>query len=346
MSTQDLTLEKAIPICRSEETARATIRDIQRQSTDVVHKIIKAGKQTAVKDSSSKPDAKIIQCKFCGRKHQCKKELCPAYGKKCKNCGKSNHFAIKRTKREKKTNQVDDDTDSVESVDVVKSEQLVYTIKNTKIFADMMIRSTTKQVSFQIDAGSSVNILPIKFMPKDKEIGKTPIKLKSWTGNRITPVGSARIVIENPSNSKKYRLTFIIVREGLTPILGLRASEAMNLVTINNDNFKEARINEITVQSEEEIVSSFPTVFDDGIGSLPGEQHLVVNQEIKPTVNPVRRVPHSLVNDLKRELNKMEDDKVITKVCEPTQWETSLVTQQKKESGKLRVCINPQKLNM
>ena len=150
----------------SEETARPTIRDIQRQSTDVVYKIIINGKQTAVKDSSSKPDAKIIQCKFCGRKHQCKKELCPAYGKKCKNCGKSNHFAIKCTKREKKTYQVDDDTDSVESVDMVKSEQLVYTIKNTKIFADMMIRSATKQVFVQIDTGSSVNILPIKFMPK------------------------------------------------------------------------------------------------------------------------------------------------------------------------------------
>ena len=37
--TQDLTLEKAIPICRSEETARATIRYIQKHSTDVVHKI-------------------------------------------------------------------------------------------------------------------------------------------------------------------------------------------------------------------------------------------------------------------------------------------------------------------
>ena len=41
----------------------------------------------------------------------------------------------------------------------------------------------------------------------------------------------------------------------------------------------------------------------------------------------------------------MEDDKVITKVYEPTQWESSLVTPHKKESGKLRVCIDPQKLN-
>eukprot|EP00794_Sanderia_malayensis_P013665 gene13665-15094_t len=174
LSTQDLTLEKAIPICRSEETARATIRDIQRQSTDVVHKISKTRKQTAVRDLSSKSDAKIIQCKFCGRKHQCKKELCPAYGKKCKNCGKSNHFAIKCTKRERKANQVEDETDSVESIDMIESEQLVYTIKKTKVFADMLIRSTAKQVSFQVDTGSSVNILPIKFMPKMQKQSKLP----------------------------------------------------------------------------------------------------------------------------------------------------------------------------
>ena len=210
----------------------------------------------------------------------------------------------------------------------------------------MKIRASSKQVSFQVDTGSSVNILPIKFMPKDAETINTPVILKSWTGNRIKPVGSARIVIENPSNSKKYRLTFIVVKENLTPILGLRASEAMNLLTINNDNFTEAKVSEITVQSEVDIVSNFPSVFDDGIGSLPGEQHLVVDTEIKPSVNPVRKVPHSLVDDLKRELNKMEDDKVITKVFEPTQWESSLVTPQRKECGKLRVCIDPQKLNI
>ena len=210
----------------------------------------------------------------------------------------------------------------------------------------MKIRASSKQVSFQVDTGSSVNILPIKFMPKDAETINTPVILKSWTGNRIKPVGSARIVIENPSNSKKYRLTFIIVKENLTPILGLRASEAMNLLTINNDNFTEAKVSEITVQSEVDIVSNFPSVFDDGIGSLPVEQHLVVDTEIKPSVNPVRKVSHSLVDDLKRELNKMEDDKVITKVFEPTQWESSLVTPQRKECGKLRVCIDPQKLNI
>ena len=32
-------------------------------------------------------------CRYCGRSHPMKKELCPAYGKFCSKCGKSNHFS-------------------------------------------------------------------------------------------------------------------------------------------------------------------------------------------------------------------------------------------------------------
>lgn len=39
-------------------------------------------------------------CRFCGRKHESKREACPAWGKKCIKgcacgCGKENHFAKK-----------------------------------------------------------------------------------------------------------------------------------------------------------------------------------------------------------------------------------------------------------
>ena len=62
--TQDLTLEKAIPICRSEETATATIRDIQRQSTDVVHKINKTGKKWQLKIQDPNLMLKLFNANF------------------------------------------------------------------------------------------------------------------------------------------------------------------------------------------------------------------------------------------------------------------------------------------
>src|SRR5271163_1851128 len=36
---------------------------------------------------------KLRKCKFCGRDHEFKKELCPAFRKFCKRCNKPNHFA-------------------------------------------------------------------------------------------------------------------------------------------------------------------------------------------------------------------------------------------------------------
>ena len=34
-------------------------------------------------------------CRFCGRRHESKREACPAWGKQCVKCGKENHFARK-----------------------------------------------------------------------------------------------------------------------------------------------------------------------------------------------------------------------------------------------------------
>ncbi|KAG7159865.1 hypothetical protein Hamer_G022089 [Homarus americanus] len=44
--------------------------------------------------TNSKP-LNLKGCKFCGRKHVWKKEVCPANGKTCSRCGKIYHFTIK-----------------------------------------------------------------------------------------------------------------------------------------------------------------------------------------------------------------------------------------------------------
>ena len=41
----------------------------------------------------------------------------------------------------------------------------------------------------------------------------------------------------------------------------------------------------------------------------------------------------------------MEQQKIIAKVTEPTEWVSSLVVVQKPNSGKLRICLDPRDLN-
>ena len=51
-----------------------------------------------------------------------------------------------------------------------------------------------------------------------------------------------------------------------------------------------------------------------------------------------------MVQEIKDELDQMEETGVIKKVTEPTEWVSSLVYA-RKQSGKLRICLDPRDLN-
>jgi transposase InsO family protein len=118
----------------------------------------------------------------------------------------------------------------------------------------------------------------------------------------------------------------------------------MSLVSINHENIKEISVNMVTTPSKESLFTAFPQVFDGSLGTLPGVQHLERDLSVKPSIDQVRRVPPALMKDLKAELHRLEGDGVIAQVTEPTDWVSSLVTPEKK-NGKLRVCIDPRRLN-
>lgn len=82
-----------------------------------VHALSHKERQKEKKESAE--EGNTIQCKFCGRRHERKKEKCPAYGQKCKKCGKHNHFATvcKTSGTGKKTRvfAVDNETEDPDS---------------------------------------------------------------------------------------------------------------------------------------------------------------------------------------------------------------------------------------
>lgn len=63
-----------------------------------------------------------------------------------------------------------------------------------------------------------------------------------------------------------------------------------------------------------------------------------------PKGDAPRKVPFTLHEKLKQELQSMENMDVITKVTEPSAWASSLFVVEKK-NGKLRVCLDPRNLN-
>ena len=92
-----LTLQSCINIYRANEYTKQ-----QLQTMDQPHKVNAVDEKTLKHDRNSKSKRdpksdktpKLINCKFCAKKHEEKKEQCPAWGKTCGKCGAKNHFSV------------------------------------------------------------------------------------------------------------------------------------------------------------------------------------------------------------------------------------------------------------
>ena len=215
------------------------------------------------------------------------------------------------------------------------------------IYAEMLIDS--KKVNFQIDCGASINIITAKHA-QGHEIKATTKTLRMWNGSQVKPMGSARFILRNPKTRKKYFVEFIVVESDLTPPIGAKAAQEMELITVNDENFimtlpppraNEPQVKQITA---EELIKQYSDVFDRPLGTLPGKVHLEVDSSAKPFITPTRKVPTALKDDLKKELNCYVGQEILAPVEEPTPWVSSLAVATKK-SGALRVCIDPRPLN-
>lgn len=101
LSIPDLTLSKAIDICRAKEVTKAQVTAMAASSeAQFVNILTKKGSQPAYRSSkfaAYKQTPKLKgghpkNCGKCGRIHLPRQ--CPAFNEVCKKCGKKNHFAV------------------------------------------------------------------------------------------------------------------------------------------------------------------------------------------------------------------------------------------------------------
>ena len=80
-----------------------------------------------------------------------------------------------------------------------------------------------------------------------------------------------------------------------------------------------------------------------GIRDFKGELHNTLQEDAQPVVQPPRKYPIQLLEEIRAELEKMEDLGV-TSITEPTDWVNALAFS-RKASGGLQVCLDPRSLN-
>ena len=166
------------------------------------------------------------------------------------------------------------------SVELKSSETIAALSDSPDIIAEIIIDG--KPVTFQIDSGTSTNVLPARYVRGESLL--TTITLKMWTQSVITSLGKCRMKLRNPVNQKKYSVEFIVVTENLMPLSGKTAAEQMNLMVVFYYNMKPVH----KLRTVSSIVIQYEDVFNGELGTIPGTVHFTVDPTVKPVVSPAR----------------------------------------------------------
>jgi len=144
----------------------------------------------------------------------------------------------------------------------------------------------------------------------------------------------------------KHHLRFFIVRAGATPILGKGSCVGMKLIKIlDSDTIHKVvdHSNLPQIVSQDQVLSQYIDVFN-GLGKLCGQYKILTDPAVPPVEHPPRKLPISLREQVKAELNDMVENHIIVPVTEPTRWVSSMVVAEKR-NNKIRICLDPRDLN-
>ena len=329
----DLTLEKAVDMCRASEIAEQQMKklEVTEASVNYTAKYKSATHQKHDKPQAKQSQSKTFQskeksaCRYCGGFHP--KGNCPAYGETCAKCRKKNHFprvCLQTEKAEKSKVHVVEETDSDDSVFTIHSPDS----KQWFVDVKMKLEHHKNTLKCQIDTGASCNIMSRKELHrltngKDPLLKPTKTKLKQYDGATISPLGTCQISCK--VGESREILEFLIVdmdKRATATLLSASASVKLRIITVNMVN-KVVEIPDKTL-TKEYIMEQYSDVFE-GLGCLPGSYSIELDKTVHPVQYQPRKVPVAQKAEVKAEIERLESKGVIVNVVQPTDLISSMV---------------------
>ncbi|KAG1673308.1 hypothetical protein GQR58_015635 [Nymphon striatum] len=301
--------------------------------------------------SSSNSD----KCAKCGYGHYLSSK-CPAQGKRCNKCNRWNHFA-NMCPSNIRVNAIDTQTcegeyefesepsfmidsvhsDNFESVDQAFAQILIKHMSNNR----------EKSINFKLDTGSQINIMPLSIytqMGLHVDMLVPPDRMIYAYGNHsLKSIGCCKLQCAY-KNRKPLIADFYIIDTNNCPLLCLTSCISLGLIKVSYSVNTQVAENTANMLTPGGSLWKYRKVFE-GIGCLPGDCKIHIDQKAIPIIHPPRRVPYALKNKFKAELDRMSKLNVIEEVTQPTDWVNSVVLVTKPKTGELRVCLDPKDLN-
>ena len=348
-----LTLQQACQFALTHEHTQRQLKQMsgQMSGTKDIHsvkkrpqsknKFNKSGKITTTSPSTStKHGHSNNKCFNCGGNRHPMRE-CPAREAKCYNCSRIGHFSKLCLSKNKNVNTVDTsyDHDFVMTVNAT-----CHSVSYPKPYVNGTVVPLFAQygcsVPLKVDTGVDVSILSKPTYVKTFQdpylsyLQTSSVALTAFGGANIVSLGSISATVTVRGNTSTVK--FIVTDTKSPNILSYEDSMKLKLVQ---------QVNTITSSPDKSsVIEKYPMVFNDELGSLPGIYTIKLDTNAKPVQQPPRPVPVHLKEAYKTELDNLEQQGVIRKVTEYTDWVNSIVLV-KRKNNTIRVCLDPRELN-
>ena len=353
LQVKDLTLDQAITMCRGLEAAKKSRHEVQG-SPEVSTFRMQHGTGTS--------------CQGCGAPfHDGGRKRCPAYNQTCHKCGKTGHFS--RVCRQKNPPSRSDHKTvphanalSTGELPLVRLSELANRTVSPAPTVNMQVSTCHGQASLDIlpDSGADICAAGPQFVQALGEhmqnLADSRITPRAVNGSILHPVGKLPNVAFCVNSTTVYDDVHIyesvsgaLISWATAKQLGILPDcypKPVGYIQTTQTNSGINKTND-PLPTAEQIMSEFPSVFDGQVRTMPGEQfHISLTDEARPfCVTSPRTIPFAYRDKLKKELDLLMDQGIIAPVTEPTDWCAPIVVVPKKDTDRIRMCVDLSKLN-
>ena len=361
---QDLSLDKALDMCKSSEVTNKQLNSIQmdeKENDDELHLVHDKCKSTKEKRpphlektlSQKKPNksfsSKAWKCKYCGQQKKHDRQTdCPAFGQQCRSCKRMNHFA-KVCKSGKEKVHMAEEAEGYDSEESLLKVQEITAINGsrkqlTSCITFIIEEEYQEQLVCQLDTGATCDVISHRNLAQllqngDPSLHKSNAQLKLFYGTLMKPVGETTLTAER--RGKRVDLRFQFVECSNKPLLSAETCEQLGLLKMDLDPEESIHVLKHSYLTRDQILSDYKDAFE-GLGHI-GDTTIVTDSSVKPMQHSPRRVPVDLRDKVKAKLDDLEKKGIVEKVATPTEWISSMVVVTTPK--KIRICLDPRDLN-
>ncbi len=357
LTEKTLSLEKALTIAQSFETASKNVKDMKEmqvaqpnsnENSNAVNKVYHDNSTPTWKSpnqvSSNKQRYKAQPCYRCGKDNH-SSDKCRFRYNTCFKCQKKGHIASVCRSNDK-SDQSPQHVKNIQASPTTNDTHEQCTTYDNPVYSLFTCSSNrpgmkpirvnllvdNKDLVMEVDTGASLSIVSeqiFKVLWPNKQLSPSEVNLRTYTGELVTTLGQFNVEVVH--NSQAFELPLLVVKGNGPSLLGRN--------WLDNIKLDWQQINVLHGTSNmDDVLERHAAVFKEELGTLKGATaKIYVDKDVQPRFCKARSVPYAM-----RELVEKELDRLLTAgILEPvefSEWAAPIVPVMKADKSSVRIC--------